>query len=155
MMTLLFLLLLMSVMLFNCQSMDRDTKSRVLTLSNVAVQEVSDALSQHHEILVSFDYVFIKPAPQENAYFCTIQFVGKDQGHSFSTSNARSTPCHIVSGSGSSSFRSPSPMDNSVQDPNMLINLKLPVQFFVAVHQRTTQGKSAIIARSKTFQSTK
>lgn len=149
------LFILFGLMLSGCHATNHDHQLSELQLSNLVVTEQTEQLTDSHEIMVSFDYEFTAYFAQPKLYFCSIQFLQKQQGRSFANANKRFEQCHFTGPKGSINFRWPSPLDRSLQSNKVTESLLLPVQYFVAVHQRTALNTSILIARSETFQSTK
>lgn len=145
---------LLSLLSFGCQTLNYDIPIGQIELSNIVVTEAERSSKRQHKIAVSFDYAFVSPRAQPNMYTCTVQFLGKTEGDSLSHHPKGQKPCQFNADSGSVSFTWPLITDRGVSSPETLSKLALPIQYFVAVHQKTARNKTQIIAESGIYQST-
>ncbi len=146
---------LLCIFVSGCQTLNYDAAKGKLVLTNLEIAEAFDSTSKRHEVIVSFDYAFTANFTQPSVYFCTVQFLGKQAGRSYSGMGRGPAPCQFTEDKGSVSFRWATPLDGDNRDRRIIEDLLLPVQYFVAVHQKVGKNQSNIIAYSQTFQSTK
>jgi hypothetical protein len=122
-------------------------------IENVQVEESLDTNAGQHLINVSFDYRIEPFREKKNSYFCTVQFIHKELGKSFTSLPLALSPCEFDKAEGTMSVIWPGPLDNRSVDTLNANLLRLPVQYFVAIHEYTDKPASIIIARSKTMKS--
>ena len=144
-----------------CQNIDNDgaisTESlsvaplSKITLSNVSIKEKILPASSKHDLFISFDYRFESAPLASDMYFCTVQFLSKIEGQSTSTTNRLPKQCEFSDPVGTVSFPWSTPFDKSNVNKAKLSDLALPLQYFVAIHQKTSNNKSVVIAQSDTY----
>jgi hypothetical protein len=141
--------------LTGCATKTRDFKLSAPSayLSNVVIDETLKQEEGHHKISLSFDYSISEFDATDDAYFCSVQFYTKSETQTISYAGKVPPNCGIDSASGNASVVWTGPLDKSVDTPGFVEKLHLPIQYFVAIHQRTGLNKSKIIGSSKTFQS--
>ncbi|MBT1451993.1 hypothetical protein KJ365_13955 [Glaciecola sp. XM2] len=152
-------LVIMVLLITACQKGPQPMSISAATISNVSATESLDSNRYQHLINLSFDYEIKSDNEQSDAnrYFCTVQFVHKEDGKSFtnrSILNEDGTPfCKLLPGQGNMSILWPGVLDHASENEVNLRNLHLPVQYFVAIHQYTSKPASIIIARSEVLSS--
>ena len=72
-----------------------------------------------------------------NLYNCSVQFLALD-GTSFSVSSGRELPCNFNKAAGEISLVLPTILDKTTfASKEQLASLKYPIEYFLAIHQRT------------------
>jgi hypothetical protein len=123
-------------------------------IENLQVGESLNNEAGQHLIDISFDYRIEPFIASKNSYFCTVQFIHIELGKSFTSLPLAESPCEFDKAAGTMNVVWPGPLDKRSVD-NLNVNLlRLPVQYFVAIHQYTEKPASLIIVRSKTMKST-
>lgn len=118
------------------------------TLSNVEIKEVHELKKREHKIHISFNYSIAGFHAEHKLYYCTVQFLNLD-GSSQTSFNGREFPCQLEQSKGSISVTWPSPLDKSLKvSKEKFSEIKYPIEYFVAIHQRTGQYDSQIIGKS-------
>ncbi|QZO14982.1 hypothetical protein [Pseudoalteromonas piscicida] len=124
-------------------------KISTASLSNLEVEEVGNLQQRKHEIKVSFDYAIENFSPENKLYTCSVLFANTD-GTSVTSFRGTSHPCILNNTTGSVSITWPTPVDISRNAPKMVLSkLKYPIEYFVAIHQKTGKNSSELIGQSK------
>ncbi|WP_105255773.1 hypothetical protein [Pseudoalteromonas sp. T1lg75] len=139
----------LALTLAGCASTDySEFDMSTAALSNIVVKEKAELEQRKHEIQVSFDYVINGFHADENLYHCSVQFLNTD-GTSMTSIKGRKLPCRIDASEGNISINWPSPLDKSRNSPKeVLSTIKYPVEYFVAIHQKTGVKTNNIIGKS-------
>lgn len=121
-------------------------------LTNLEVEETHDLSKREHEINVSFDYSISGFNATEELYYCSVQFaMTDDKTITRVMFEGRELPCILEKATGSVSISWPSPLDKSLRTPDEILSkIKYPIEYFVAIHQKTSpRGASRIIGSSE------
>lgn len=144
----------LSIAISGCQRSEKLIAVSQASIENVQVNETLDNEAGRHLINVSFDFRITPFLDGKDTYFCTVQFVHKELGKSFTSLSLEDSPCAINAAQGTMDVNWLGPLDNGSLNTLNANLLRLPVQYFVAIHQYTKKPESIIIARSKTMKST-
>lgn len=123
-------------------------------LTNLEVEETHDLEKRKHEIHVSFDYSISDFHADQDLYYCTVQFAGED-GTSVTLTEGSISRCKLEEAVGSVSISWPTPLDKTFNGSESLLSkIKYPLEYYVAIHQRTGGLTTRIIASSEMIAST-
>ncbi|ASD69699.1 hypothetical protein [Pseudoalteromonas piscicida] len=119
------------------------------SLSNLEVEEIGNLQQRKHEIKVSFDYAIENFSPENKLYTCSVLFANTD-GTSVTSFKGTIPPCILDNKTGNVSITWPTPVDISRNAPKMVLSkLKYPIEYFVAIHQKTGKSSSKLIGKSE------
>lgn len=121
------------------------------TINNLKVNETKNLENRRHNIQVSFDYDISKFNDVNGLYHCSVQFVLNNKS-TMTSHKGNKMPCAINSASGHISINWPSPIDRSLNTSKKTLSMmNYPLEFFVAIHQYTSQKTSRFIGRSESL----
>jgi hypothetical protein len=124
------------------------TKYSTATVSNVQSEEIDNLSNREHEFKVTFDYAIEDYEAGVNKYTCSVQFANTD-GTSTTKFVGGRYPCRLDSAQGTVTVEWPSPLDKDViLTKKEALKLKVPIEYFVAVHQKSGRYSTKIIGKS-------
>ncbi|MDX1392654.1 MAG: hypothetical protein R3241_09740 [Rheinheimera sp.] len=130
-----------------------DYELSTANLSNLQVNETFDSQLRKHQLDLVFDYTINGFHQKGDLYSCTVQFLNNN-GTTSSLSMGTKAPCQLDVQSGNISLSWPTLLDKSVISSSAeLDKLAYPMQFFVAIHQKTGRRSNKIIGKSAIVQS--
>lgn len=119
------------------------------SISNVEVKETADLSKREHVINVTFDYAIDNYNPVSDLYICSVLFVTND-GKSVTSHKRKKTPCKISNAAGNVTVNWPTPLDKSLKPSSEILSkIKYPIEYFVAIHQKTGSRTNQIIGKSE------
>lgn len=125
-----------------------DAEFSTATVSNVQSEEIDNLANREHEFKVTFDYVIEDYEAGINKYTCSVQFANMD-GTSTTKFVGGRYPCRLDSAKGTVTVEWPSPLDKDViLTRKEAEKLKVPIEYFVAVHQKSGRYSTRIIGKS-------
>ena len=123
-------------------------------LTDLKVDEIHNLEKREHEIHIAFDYAISDFHADKNLYYCTVQFMRVD-GSSVTRTDGTTSPCKLNDATGSVSISWPTPLDKSFNaSRSILEQIQYPVEYFVAIHQKTGPLQTRIIGSSEVMAST-
>ena len=119
-------------------------------ISNLEVKEVYNLKKRQHKLKLSFDYQISEYAEGADLYNCSVQFLALDgTTTSTSTSTGKRIPCQLDKAKGEISITWPTLLDKTFSpSKEQLSNIKYPMEYFVAIHQKTGKNTSQIIGKT-------
>ena len=135
--------------LFGCASTDYSKLATgEASISNFKVSEIHNLNAGQHTLDLSFNYQIAKYHNQPDLYNCSVQFLALD-GTSFSVSSGRELPCSLNKAAGEISLVLPTILDKTTfASKEQLASLKYPIEYFLAIHQRTGKHTNRIIGKT-------
>ena len=135
--------------LIGCASTNySDLKVGEAFISNFEVKETHNVDKGQHKLKLSFDYRISEYTNAKGLYNCTVQFLALD-GTTTSTSVGRKSPCQLNKAEGKMSVTLPTLLDKtSFASKDQLSKIKYPMEYFVAIHQRTGKNTNRIIGKT-------
>ena len=125
-----------------------DFKMGEAFISNFEVNEIHNLDKRQHKLKLSFDYKISEYADEADLYNCTVQFLALD-GTTTSISPDKRSPCKLDKAKGEISITWPTILDKTFSpSKEQLSNIKYPIEYFVAIHQRTGKSTSQIIGKT-------
>ncbi len=117
-------------------------------ISNLEVNEVHNLKKRQHKLQLSFDYQISEYADGANLYNCSVQFLALD-GTTTSISKGNRLPCQLDKAKGEVSITWPTLLDKTFSpSKKQLSHIKYPIEYFVAIHQKTGKNTSLIIGKT-------
>ena len=142
-----FLLLLLA----SCSTVNYEQ----LKLSNAIITDVNVANTSSEQVDLVFNYNIDDFNNVKGVYACSINFVGSAIDSWLSIRHLGGMKCNISEKSGTIHFVSRTPLDKSGQFRNSTAqqHFKIPLQYFVAMTQKTGSGRGnkKIIAKSNIY----
>lgn len=140
------------VLLIGCAATDyAKLKPSTASLANVVINETLVLDKGEHKLAVSFDYEIKDFNPTSNLYSCTVQFVNLDKSTMTRTVGS-SMPCKLDSPTGHVAITWPSPIDKSTRtSKERLDQIKYPMEYFIAIHQKTGRNNNLVIGSSQKY----
>ena len=125
-----------------------DFKMGEAFISNLEVKEVHNLKKRQHKLKLTFDYQISEYADGADLYNCSVQFLALD-GTTTSTSTGNRLPCKLDKAKGEISITWPTLLDKTFSpSKEQLSNIKYPMEYFVAIHQKTGKYTSQIIGQT-------
>lgn len=125
-----------------------DFKVGEASISNLVVDEIYNLKKRRHKLKLSFDYQISEYTDGADLYECTVQFSALD-GTTTSISAGKQSPCKLNKDKGEISITWPTILDKKFSpSKKQLPNIKYPLEYFVAIHQRTGKNTSQIIGKT-------
>lgn len=125
-----------------------DFKTGEASISNLVVNESYNLKKEQHKLKLSFDYQISEYADGSGLYNCSVQFLALD-GTTISASAGKRLPCELNKPKGKISITWPTVLDKTFfHSKEQLSNIKYPIEYFVAIHQRTGKSTSQIIGKT-------
>jgi hypothetical protein len=119
------------------------------SISNVEVKETADLSKREHVINITFDYTIDNYNPVTDLYICSVLFVTAD-GMSVTSHKRKTAPCKISNAAGNVTIDWPTPLDKSLKSSSEILSkIKYPIEYFVAIHQKTGSRTNQIIGKSE------
>lgn len=120
-------------------------------VSNVNVNETVDLAERVHVVNISFDYTIEHYNPDPSLYTCSVLFTTTD-GRWVTSHTGKKEPCKITNAAGNIQVNWPTPLDKSLKkSTDVLSKIKYPIEYFVAIHQKTGSNSSRVIGQSETI----
>ena len=117
-------------------------------ISNLEVKEIHNLRKRQHELRLSFDYQISEYVVGADLYNCSVQFLALD-GTTTSISPGTQLPCQLNKAKGEISITWPTILDKKFSpSKEQLSNIKYPMEYFIAIHQRTGKRSSQIIGKT-------
>ena len=125
-----------------------DFKMGEAFISNLEVNEIYNLKKRKHKLKLSFDYQISEYSDGADLYDCTVQFLAVD-GTTTSISTGKRSPCKLNKAKGEISITWPTILDKAFSpSKKQLSNIKYPMEYFIAIHQRTGKSTSQIIGKT-------
>jgi len=117
-------------------------------ISNLEVNEIHNLKKRQHKLKLSFDYQISEYTDGADLYNCSVQFLALD-GTTTSISTGRRLPCKLNKAKGKMSITWPTILDKTFSlSKEQLSKIKYPIEYFVAIHQRTGKNTNQIIGET-------
>ena len=117
-------------------------------ISNLEVKEIHNLKKRQHKLKLSFDYQISEYVSGVDLYNCSVQFLALD-GTTTSISTGKRLPCKLNKAKGEISITWPTILDKTFSpSKEQLSNIKYPMEYFIAIHQRTGKITSQIIGKT-------
>jgi len=117
-------------------------------ISNLEVKEVHNVKERQHKLKLSFDYQISEYVDGADLYNCSVQFLALD-GTTTSISTGKRLPCQLNKAKGEMSITWPTILDKTFSpSKEQLSNIKYPMEYFIAIHQRTGKRANQIIGKT-------
>lgn len=120
------------------------------SMSELKINEIVNSKKGIYKLDIKFSYEISQFNLGGDIYHCSVQFLSLEEGVSTSTYKSRREPCRIDSATGQVSIRWAAPFDKTNKPTKKrMAEIRFPVQYFVAIHQKTGRYSSQVIARSE------
>ena len=117
-------------------------------ISKLKINETHNLNERQHKLEISFDYEISEYVDTNNLYNCSVQFLALD-GTTISISNGKKSPCELNKAKGEKSIIWPTILDKAHSpSEEQLSKIKYPIEYFIAIHQRTGKNTNRIIGKS-------
>jgi hypothetical protein len=135
--------------LIGCASINySDLEIGKASISNLEVNETHNLKKGQHKLKLSFDYQISAYSEATDLYNCSVQFLALD-GTTMSISTGKKSPCQLNKAEGEMSITLPTILDKTFfASQEQLTKIKYPMEYFVAIHQRTGKNTSQIIGKT-------
>jgi hypothetical protein len=118
------------------------------SISNLEVNEIHNLKKRQHKLKLSFDYQISEYADGNNLYSCSVQFLALD-GTTTSIQKGKRSPCMLNKAKGEISIIWPTILDKTFSpSKQQLSKIKYPMEYFIAIHQKTGKNINQIIGKT-------